>query len=176
MQTMTYAYLRALLTSSGERVPEAPRIGYKALRGVDPTESYARPFQAVWWRLSNGLAYKAAVVVGRERLIAIAKTDLQLSRTHSARHSLSKAKVRGYRRVLNGDTCELCVQASKRIYSTGDLMPIHPGCNCSVEPILGADPRSLNEGIGPKPVETEVQDHGELGPVLTKSGEHFKSE
>jgi hypothetical protein len=37
--------------------------------------------------------------------------------------------------VVNAGTgCEFCSEAADDRYAEGDLMPLHPGCQCSVEP------------------------------------------
>lgn len=52
--------------------------------------------------------------------------------------SLPKADVIGYRRVVHpelsqsGHSCGLCIVASTMVYTRGDLLPIHSGCNCEV--------------------------------------------
>jgi hypothetical protein len=44
--------------------------------------------------------------------------------------------VRGYRRVLEGDGCEFCAALADVEVASGDAMELHPGCNCSVEPVF----------------------------------------
>ena len=85
-----------------------------------------------------------------------------------------------------GGTCGLCVAAATRIYSKADLMPIHPGCNCTVAPITAsadpglqlndADLAELYKAAGSTAAQDlsnvrlkEVVD-GELGPMLTSYG------
>lgn len=114
-------------------------------------------------------------------------------------------RIVGYRRVLSGQSCALCATASTQRYRVGDLLPIHDRCDCGVAPIIGTeDPgRVINrplvdslrraaeqtddenywhsrhirvdaDGTVRLP-ETAVHQHGELGPVLTRAGDHFKS-
>ena len=91
-------------------------------------------------------------------------------------------------------SCGLCIAASDRVYNKASLMPMHGGCNCDVLPIIGAaggtgDPgNSLNnldlaavyaeagnssDSWDLKRARFEVNEHGELGPVLTVEGHTF---
>jgi len=90
----------------------------------------------------------------------------------------------------------LCYVASTQRYSRGDLLPIHPGCDCGEEPIYGSsgvsdtideqlldathqaiDERFGEFDFGGRTVDYRkaiiVREHGELGPVLTVKGQHF---
>jgi hypothetical protein len=107
-------------------------------------------------------------------------TDIQLARTHASRSVLArKQRVVGYRRVLSGSpSCDLCAEASTQRYSKEDLLPIHPGCSCDVEPIYGssdpgtiADDQAIPDNAGQ--VSGTVQQHGEIGPVLAVKGQAF---
>lgn len=40
------------------------------------------------------------------------------------------------RRVSPGEVCGLCVQAASRVYTRGDLRPVHNRCRCTVRPVL----------------------------------------
>lgn len=161
-------------------------------RGVDPQEVYRRPGISVWTALSHGASFTDAVKAGRERLWDIAVTDLQLSKTHTSRAVFERdSRVVGYSRVLGGgDNCGLCVLAATQRYHVEDLMPIHPGCGCDVEPLHGdRDPgqvidrdtldetnAALTERFGtdkPDLRDVMVRQHGEIGPVLAVRGQAF---
>ena len=195
------AYLAALLADM-RGVPARPtgRVpDLTAVRGVAPAEVYGRPFADVWSELAAGRDLSQALAVGRLRLQQIAATDLELAKTHAARELLDvEADVVGFRRVLIGSTsCGLCVVASTQRYHRGELLPIHPGCDCGVAPILGSqDPgHVLNESLLGD-VHAAIQDrfgvsrrtardpidyrdlivtheHGEIGPVLARRGDDF---
>lgn len=52
--------------------------------------------------------------------------------------------ITGWRRIVHPElaedgTCGLCIAAATRIYTTGNLKPIHDGCHCGVMPIIGED-------------------------------------
>lgn len=169
-----------------------------ALRGVDPAEVLRRPYEQVWTALSQGKPFDEAVAVGARRAESIALTDLQLAKTHTARRVLAgDRRVTGYQRVLHGThSCALCVLTSTRLYHKANLMPIHPGCDCSVEPLFGGqepDPLPLEQvhavigrdlgdkyitAAGKGPVDYRkvivTHEHGEIGPVLGVIGQNFR--
>jgi hypothetical protein len=128
-----------------------PQVG-EAIRGRAPEQVYARPFNEIRWRLSQGKTVEQAVRAGQRRAISIATTDLQLAQTQTAQRYMAdsakrpagpKGKIVGYRRVLssNPNHCALCMIASTQRYSRAKLMAIHPGCGCTVMPIWGdSDP------------------------------------
>lgn len=92
-----------------------------------------------------------AVKAGERRAQTIAATDLQLATTHTAQDALAaNQQVVGYRRVLTGaENCGMCVVVSTRLYHKRNLLPIHPGCDCVVAPVMaGEDPgRTINNRL-----------------------------
>ena len=201
MASLTSAYLAHMIasTAGGSSAP----IGVSAdvlstLRGVDPAEVYRRPYVQVWTDIAQGKDFPAAVAAGGRRAASLAATDLQMAKTKAAQVVMQHdGRVTGYRRVLVGaHSCALCVLASTRWYSRGDLSPIHPACDCAVEPLfggaqpdeipaaelhaivsrdLGANYVSASGAQGPVNYRDIVitHDHGELGPVLGVRGQHF---
>lgn len=191
--SLTDGYLAALEASvlgtpaRAVGIPAAV-IAPAALRGVDPVTVYKRTGTTVWRALAGGAPLDVAVQRGLDRGVSLASTDLQLARTHAARFVISQnGNVTGYRRVPNGgQPCGLCELAADQHYSRGDLMPIHPGCSCDVEPTFaGADPGlidfepsagELDDRFGTDSATSSdvvVQEHGELGPVLAVRGQAF---
>lgn len=199
------------------------------LRGVDPETVYERPFATVRNALSQGKPMAQALDAGRRRAQSVVATDMQLAHTHTARSYLREAQdrligrqrdpstrprpsappgarsrqrtVTGYRRQLSSkpNHCALCVLASTQRYRIENLMPIHPGCGCTVTPIFGQsqhvmDPRMAREvhdivrrDLGESYVDAGgrlgdahyrdiivTNEHGELGPVLGVRGQHFQ--
>lgn len=162
------------------------------LRGVAASEVYARPFVTVRSKLADGLTLDAAVSAGSSRLSKMALTDMQLAKTHTARETYQRAGVTRYVRVVSGgNTCALCYVASTQTYSTDDLMPIHPGCDCGTDvapddfdgtDTLIATHASVEDRLGESASDARaidyrkqliVREHGELGPVLAVRGQHF---
>jgi hypothetical protein len=203
MTALTAAYLSRqvalLLREPVKLAAVAPPLN---VRGIPLLEEYGRPFHDVWSALHDGKPLTEALQVGERRLESLATTDLQLAKTHTSRQILaSNDNVVGYRRVLEGPhSCGLCVLASTQRYHAGDLMPIHPGCDCSVAPIIGShDPgrvidadrlaaahqaiaerfgatSAAGAGSGSLPDYRDllvVHHHGEIGPVLAVRGQAF---
>lgn len=133
---LTAAYFRAVGATAA--VDAAVVTGG---RGVPAEEVYRRPGTMVYTELSQGKPVGDAIAAGRERLISLVTTDLQMSKVRQAQRSLTSAGVTAFRRVLTGhENCALCVIASTQRYHRSDLMPIHPGCDCSVDSL----PRGWN--------------------------------
>lgn len=168
VSALTDAHLSQVMSAQlGRPVRPSGPIDTALLRGVAATEVYSRPFKTIWWKLSTGLPLDAAISAGKARLTDIVMSDMQLAKTETAQQSLTAGGFRAYRRVLGGKPdCDLCVEAAQNTYSTEDLMPIHPGCDCGVEPVEGEPTESDMDGV-------VVQEHGELGPVLAVAGQHF---
>lgn len=189
VSALTDAYLSRVL---GIR-PLGP-IDTDALRGVPADEVYARPYVTVRTKLSEGSPLDVAVAAAAARLTDIALADMQLAKTHTARTVYRSAGVERYVRTLTGSkNCALCYLASTQTYSTSDLMPIHPGCDCGTAPVeagmrevMDANLRATHEAVqdrlgvsdsgGRTPdyrKQLIVREHGELGPVLAVRGQHF---
>jgi hypothetical protein len=140
----------------------------------------------LWTSLKEGNLFEDAKNSGLARLQEIADDDLSLAYRSASRDAMADAPVKGFRRVIRpelsrGGSCPLCQLASQHIYKRDDLMPIHTHCRCSVVPIVGdADPgkRLNDEDLGPidSPERPVVRDHGELGPTLQVSGQHFEAQ
>lgn len=151
MSGLTTAYMARIVAEMGDTdvdEPEPPELG--DLRGVPAEEIYRRPFHQLWTELDRGAPLEAAVDSAERRAVSIATTDLELAQTHTVRESGEALGVVGYRRVLTGaENCGLCVIASTQRYHRRELMPIHPGCDCAVAPILGdRDPGQIvNTGV-----------------------------
>lgn len=207
MGSLTDAYLSRVVgaltgsTSLPVGLPTSVVDGH-GLRGVAPAEVYQRPFVTTWTALSNGQSLDSAVRQGGERLRSVASTDLQLAKTHSASAAMQRMpRVTGYRRVPDAKACALCLIASTQRYHKADLLPIHPGCGCDVEPLTGNEPegqvidrellnrvhnavrqqfgtQSFSAGdIGTTGLKYRdliiTHHHGEIGPVLAVRGQHF---
>lgn len=111
-------------------------------RGVPITEVYRRPAVATYTALSEGKSVSDAIAVGGTRLASLVSMDVQMAKVRQADRSLQSANVTAYQRTLTGaENCALCVIASTQRYWVGDLLPIHPGCDCGVDVLrAGVDP------------------------------------
>jgi hypothetical protein len=144
------SHLYAQLTGDPVRMLGVPSdVATGGRDGVTPAEVYARPLHEVWRQLHDlphvPGAVEQAIAAGLTRAENLAATDLQLAKTHAAQHVLAQqTNVTGYRRVLEGTySCGLCIVAATRRYHKAELLPIHPGCDCSVEPIIGHSERVM---------------------------------
>jgi hypothetical protein len=178
MAALTSAYLAHLvaMTAGGTAAPVGvPAELLSGLRGVPPAEVYRRPYVQVWTDLSQGKDFPTAVAAGARRAQSLAATDLQLAKTSAARHVMADdRRVVGYRRVLVGaHSCGMCIVASSVRYHKSNLMPIHPGCDCAIAPLLGhgdpgrtIDSAILAEGAQEQAVGSEGMKFFEHGDVI----------
>ncbi len=197
------AYLAQRLSEqTGQSVlaPAIPTSTVTGLRGADAAEVYRRPFRELWAALANGKSLPQAIEQGRARLVELADGDLQTTYAHANQAGMERfpepVRPAGWRRVLQGESsCALCVLASTHRYTIADLNPIHPHCDCTVEPIYGRDEvRAADDAMlervhqaaaeltgqtdrsGRKTDYRQIQithEHGELGPMLARPGDHF---
>lgn len=147
--------------------------------------------------LENGespeVAAKQAQDAFEARLQTIVADDVMLTARDEFQKVLEAApeKVIGYRRIIHPElsasgTCGLCIVASDRLYSVKELMEIHDNCKCTIAEVTAeSDPGlSLNredldaiyEAAGStgaeklKQLRIKTVEHGELGPMLLRSG------
>lgn len=139
--TLTNAYIgQAALaagTTAGATVDRDMILGY---RGVSSADVYRRGAVTLYTALSNGSPLDMAISYGLDRMLSIVATELQQAKNRQAQRALEQSGFYGYRRVLSGlENCALCAIASTQRYSKSELMPIHPGCDCGVQPVREAD-------------------------------------
>lgn len=156
-------------------------IGAKARNGTFLETVYRRPFWQ-WQRDGNRDAAAA-------RITTDVLTDIQLAQRDAtwARMQVDERLPR-WRRVTAGSSCQLCTAAATRTYRNINQVHIHPGCDCTVEPVVdpagaGPDPsklpaiyRQLSDlriPIGVTAAGVAVHEHGELGPTLAVPGHEF---
>jgi hypothetical protein len=196
------AFYQQMANIQGERFV-APAISAAALtdealrNGAAAAEVYRRPFVEVYTSLSNGSTMGDAIKNGALRISSIASTDVQLARRDAGfRARSSNDRIVGYARTLTGsENCALCYVASTQRYTRGELMPIHPGCDCGEMPIYGTqDPgqvidelrlNATHEAVAqrfgvsdfgarePDYRQIAIREHGELGPMLTVADQNF---
>jgi hypothetical protein len=144
--------------------------------------------------------FEDPVEAAAQRIAAVADLDIQLAdRAQSHRFLTDHANqlnITGQRRVIHpelskGGTCGLCIAAAQRVYHPGELRAVHGHCECTTLPIVdGRDPGAGLNGLDLKTLygnagnstsaaalkrtRYKVDEHGELGPVLT-DGRPFRS-
>lgn len=192
---LTRAYLAQCARELGWKVvlPPIEQDKIRGARGVDPRVVYRRPAVDVYTALAAGKPLPQAAAEGRLRLTQLIGGDMQLAKVHASRQSMRGYPEEGqfYRRVLTGrENCALCVVASTQRYFRGDLLPIHPGCDCDVQPLppgltvnqvidedlleqvhqITADRLGVSDRGGRTPDYRKlltVSEHGEYGPTLS---------
>jgi hypothetical protein len=103
--------------------------------GVTLAEEYARPFEQVWWHLSQGADLPTAVDRGQDRLGSLLDIDTQVTEARAAQAAMEATGATWWRRVPQGEkTCLLCLVASTQRYHVGELKAVHNGCDCTSEP------------------------------------------
>ena len=166
-------------------------------RGVPAVEVYRRPSVTAYMALNRGETYEVAVQRGLTRLMSITATDMQQAKNRAAASAIGRSGFQFFRRVLSGsENCALCAIASTQRYTRGDLLPIHPACDCGVAVILSQrDPGQVIDSATLELIHNEVERvtgavdragrapdyrdlvvtnlHGELGPTLGWRDEHF---
>ncbi len=192
---LTRAYLAQCARELGWKVvlPSIDQDEIRGARGIDPRVVYRRPAVDVYTALAAGKPLPQAAAEGRLRLTQLIGGDMQLAKVHASRQSMRGYPAEGqfYRRVLTGrENCALCVVASTQRYYRGDLLPIHPGCDCGVQPLppglavnqvidedlleqvhqITADRLGVSDRAGRTPDYRKlltVSEHGEYGPTLS---------
>ena len=192
---LTRAYLAQCARELGWKavLPPIDQDEIRGARGVDPRVVYRRPAVDVYTALAAGKPLPQAAAEGRLRLTQLIGGDMQLAKVHASRQSMRGYPEEGqfYRRVLTGrENCALCVVASTQRYYRGDLLPIHPGCDCGVQPLppglavnqvidedlleqvhqITADRLGVSDRGGRTPDYRKlltVSEHGEYGPTLS---------
>lgn len=157
-------------------------VGAAARNGTPPETVYRRPFQQLWKGLGAGKAWQLAQDEARFRLAQTAVTDLALSTRLAAQDAMASSGIVGYRRVTAAGACQFCDVLSTRRYNVAELMPVHPNCACTVEPITdsAAGGRQIidqekYDRLQAQGVEAKVVQHGELGPVVYDAEWNFNS-
>lgn len=194
------AYIARVLAESvggSPRTPGALRVVGPLRHGVRSWGSlYGRVADTVRFERARGRSLEEAIAIGLDRADAMVQTDLSLARRDQYQRSLSAhPKVKAFRRVIHPEmsksgTCGLCIAAADRRYNRGDLLPLHARCKCTVAPITAAgDPggtlndqdlaevyamSASNKAADLKRVRYQVHEHGELGPVLARFGDHWR--
>jgi hypothetical protein len=198
---MTEAHLRQQIALMGpdlaRSLPGSAIVDLPvALRyGADAAEVYTRPIRQVRYLESvEHVPRETAVETARARLERAALHDLQLARAVAAQQVLYRfPQASGWRRIIHpelGNVCGLCVAASDRVYQRINRMDIHPGCKCTILPIVGGldpggtlnaeDLTRLYEAAGSTAsralaaVRIETFEHGEMGRVLVPEGSGIK--
>lgn len=175
-----------------------------ARNGVDLATVYDRPAEAFRRRYSITEDVDEALRAAEQRLLTMVDLDLQAARRDGEHQVLTAvagaserrdgSRIIGTRRIIHpelseGGVCGLCVAASDRIYTLEELRAIHAWCKCTTAVVTeDYDPGESNDvdlealyaeagsTAGPdlKRTRWKINEHGELGPVLTREGDRFQ--
>ena len=158
-------------------------VGAAVRNGVEPAEVYQRPFVTVWSSIEKiGIALAATKALNR--LLSTADMDVAMSARDAsvAFGQVSDSRTIGWTRVADPSCCDFCQSIDgARIY-VDDPAPLHNNCGCTVEPIIGSGDsgpisREDFDNIAPGAVfdDAKIEEHGELGPVITDKHDEFTS-
>lgn len=192
---VTDAYLGEVFGLINVKAPTGALTVTDQPRGIPMEDEFLRGVKDFRRFRAAGLDELVALQRGLDRDVNIATYDLTLAMRDTAHQRLTRANVRGYRRVVRPElsrtgVCGLCIAASHRIYRAGDLLPLHARCKCEVVPvgseqdvgrvINDADLSMVYEAAGStgakalKRTKFAVHENGQLGPVLTAKGDAFR--
>lgn len=173
---LTVGYLTRLLREMGADAAQPALPVDLTGRRVGDQDLYTRPVVTVRVATSAGKVFEEAMEMGRQRALAIVSADVMLTQRTATVSTLKQSAVTGYRRVLTGESCDLCREAAKRVYKTDSLAPLHDNCDCGYAPVMGSDPaQSINKRFSTDTdTPVSVRTHGELGPVLVVADHHFQ--
>lgn len=191
-------YVHQVMATVQTRGPAAGRARAPEVRnGADLVLVHTRPAEAFRKAIATGNTPEKALERATVRASGLVRTDLSLVERETEQTQMEALGAKLFRRVIRPElsesgSCGLCVAASDRIYTIRDLLPIHPPhCKCKTMPIIGSndpgirinedDLKRLYEAAGStsgddlKRVRVTVNEHGELGPVLSRHGDEFRS-
>jgi hypothetical protein len=194
LSTIAYYHQMARLNGQSFTRPEVPLVALttEILRnGATTSDVFTRPFVDLRRSLTAGTTVTQAIQNGARRANQLAQTEIELARRQVGYQArMSNSNIVGYIRTLTGaENCALCYVASTQRYRRGDLLPIHPGCDCGEMPLYGTeDPgqiintqrleathESVEDRFGVSARDAreidyrniQIVDHGEMGPTLT---------
>jgi hypothetical protein len=185
---LTNAYLARSLERQPVGVPQEELIGAAVRNGTPPATVYERPFVTLWGGLGSGLDWAEASKKALGRATSTGAIDVQLS-MRAAAEAVDRVdqNMFGYRRVADAGACQFCKEVDGAYVkgSSGFVYALHNHCGCGLEPLTephkgavelpdGTEVRPY--AYGPLNENVAVELHGELGPVLTKPGDHFTTE
>jgi len=169
LQTEFYKQM-AELRDEAFRQPTVRRrdLSTESLRnGTSTREAYRRPFIEVYTAIAANKSISEAIEQGARRMQSLASTDVQLARRNAGLLARgANDNVVGYVRTLTGaENCALCTIASTQRYTRGDLMPIHPGCDCGEMPIYGnEDPGQVIDQVRLDQTYDSIEQELQLNP------------
>jgi hypothetical protein len=172
--------LQTFATTDGMFNRPAQRYRYAASQGASTADADRAAQQLIALQIDQN-----AMLAARLAYAEVLQKTVDLD--------LPGPRIIGYRRIIHPEmsrtgVCGLCIAASDRIYHIENLLPIHGRCQCTVAPVTadrdpaddlnkvdlaqlyqlagGVGGASTTAGPALKRVRYQVDEHGELGPVL----------
>jgi hypothetical protein len=137
---------RAYLAAYAETALKVDIAEALATRGTPAVEVWRRPVVVARTALAEGKTWQQAMTMAGARASGLAETNVALAARSAGSQGMRALGAVGYRRVPDGQACELCLIAATQRYHIEQLMPLHDRCGCTVAPILGAkDPGRVIE-------------------------------
>jgi hypothetical protein len=175
--SLTDAYLSHVLGTKPLGLDLSQLTGASVRNGVDPYTVYARPFTTVWTSIET-IGFAAAVIKGLNRLTSTAEMDVALSARDASRaYAGQSSRIVGWVRVADPGCCDFCQMIDGARVGSEDASPLHNNCGCTLEPIEVGSDVSTDDFVSFAPGsvfdDVEIQEHGELGPVITNKHDNF---
>ncbi|MCU1590654.1 MAG: hypothetical protein JWP11_1910 [Frankiales bacterium] len=138
---LTGVYLPAYLAASRAPVQLGAPVDLTAhvgvTRGGTVDELVSSAAKGLLWRLGQGVGRDQALGYGQSlatRAAAMAVTDTATGTLTDL--MVASPEVIGYRRVTSPNTCQRCADAAGHVSPPNHLLPRHPACRCTQEPVL----------------------------------------
>jgi hypothetical protein len=174
--SMTDAYMSRSLGVQPIGLQPTDLIGPAVRNGISPDVVYKRPFETVW-RSIETLGFSAAVGYGLSRLVSTGSMDVAMSARDASRaYGRASDRVAGFRRVAHPNCCAFCTSIDGAKVNSEWAAPLHNNCSCTLEPIgVGSSDAHGFEtfAIGAVFGGALIEEHGELGPVITNKHDAF---
>lgn len=165
---LTEAFIAHSLGRRPVGVDPSMLVGAAVRGGVPPEEVYTRPFVTLWTALGDGSQWADANALGLNRAESTAAMDVQLSMRSTSQAVQDTGGIYGYRRVANAGACRFCVSLNGAYVKDASAAAMHPRCGCGLEPLTEPHPRASRLPSG-----VRVEQHGELGALVTDPHQHF---
>lgn len=179
-QNRTVALASAYLSRTLKEPPVGVRLDEvvaNVRNGTPLATVYKRPFQKVWNKLGDYEPYEDAIAMGGREAHGLSMTDLLLAFTGAmlAYSALSSERIVGFSRVADAGACDYCASLDGTVTGPSEPMPIHNACGCTADPltVLTRSEREDEVNVGSTVEDVAIEEHGELGPVITNKNQHF---
>lgn len=138
------AYSVALARLERPRAPTAPEVDLvAAMRSADvlvTPESRSLPAPVLRARalVGDGQTRAQALSAASSYAGALASNDLQAAQRVGMQEGAATMalKVVGYRKDLDGEACDWCLEVANEVYRDAEAVPFHDRDRCAVSPVL----------------------------------------